>query len=130
MQSVQPSVSLCICCESLTRKYLPSHFENHCNQTLHGQSMFGVKAKIYGVTYTQSNSIASDETSSYWSAPKSSAFHWLPHVSLVSIGQHFVTMRVVHLLKVPITAELPNRTKADVINESDQAMRAVQHCNS
>ena len=28
-----------------------------------------------------------------------SAFHWSPHSSLVSIGQHFVTMRVVHLPK-------------------------------
>ena len=29
-------------------------------------------------------------------APNFSAFHWSPHGSLVSIGQHFVTMRVVH----------------------------------
>ena len=28
-----------------------------------------------------------------------SAFHWPPHGSLVSIGQHFVITRVVHLLK-------------------------------
>ena len=28
-----------------------------------------------------------------------SAFHWSPHGSLVSIGQHFVTTRVVHLPK-------------------------------
>ena len=32
-------------------------------------------------------------------APNFSAFHWSPHGSLVSIGQHFVTMRVVHLAK-------------------------------
>ena len=38
----------------------------------HGPSMFAVKAKIYGVLYNQSNSIAFDETSSYWSPPKSS----------------------------------------------------------
>ena len=31
-----------------------------------------VKAKIYGVIYNQSSSIDFDETSSYWSAPKSS----------------------------------------------------------
>ena len=37
---------------------------------LHGPSMFAVKAKIYGVIYKQSSSIAFDETSSYWSAPK------------------------------------------------------------
>ena len=29
-------------------------------------------------------------------APEYSAFHWSPHGSLVSIGQHFVTTRVVH----------------------------------
>ena len=39
---------------------------------LHGPIMFAVKAKIYGVLYNQSSSIAFDETSSYWSAPKSS----------------------------------------------------------
>ena len=32
-------------------------------------------------------------------APNFSAFHWSPHGSLVSIGQYFVTMRVVHLPK-------------------------------
>ena len=31
--------------------------------------------------------------------PNFSAFHWSPHGSLVSIGQHFVTTRVVHLHK-------------------------------
>ena len=39
---------------------------------LHGPSMFTVKAKIYGVLYKQSNSIAFGETSSYWLAPKNS----------------------------------------------------------
>ena len=32
-------------------------------------------------------------------APNFWAFHWSLHGSLVSIGQHFVTTRVVHLLK-------------------------------
>ena len=41
---------------------------------LHGPSMFAVKAKIYGVLYNQAGSIAFDETSSYWSALKSSRF--------------------------------------------------------
>ena len=36
--------------------------------------MFAVKAKIYGVIYKQSNSIAFDEASSYWSALKGSLF--------------------------------------------------------
>ena len=32
-------------------------------------------------------------------APNFSAFHWSPHCSLVSIGQHFVTAKVVHFTK-------------------------------
>ena len=31
--------------------------------------------------------------------PKFSAFHWSPYASLVLIGQHLVTTRVVHLPK-------------------------------
>ena len=61
--------------------------------------MFAVKAKTDGAIYNQSSFIAFDETSSYWSlqkAPYFSAFHWSPHGSLVSIGQHFVTTRVEH----------------------------------
>ena len=38
-----------------------------------------------------------------------SAFHWSPH-SLVSIGQFFVTRRVVHL---------PKRNETSLISESD-----------
>ena len=76
--------------------------------------MFAVKTKIYGVLYKQSSSVAFDETSSYWSEPKKtpnfSAFHRSPHGSLVSIGQNFVTTRVVHL---------PKRTETSLITESD-----------
>ena len=43
-------------------------------------------------------------------APDLSAFHWSPHGSLVSIGQYFVTTRVVHL---------PKRTKTSLLTESD-----------
>ena len=43
-------------------------------------------------------------------APDFSAFHWSPHGSLVSIGQHFVIIRVVHL---------PKRTETTLITESD-----------
>ena len=32
-------------------------------------------------------------------APNFPAFHWSPHSSLVSVGQHFVSMKVVHLAK-------------------------------
>ena len=39
---------------------------------LHGPSMFAVKAKINGVLYNQASSVAFDETSSYWSALKTS----------------------------------------------------------
>ena len=41
---------------------------------LHGPSIFAVKAKICGVLYNLVSSIDFDETSSYWSAPKSSSF--------------------------------------------------------
>ena len=37
-----------------------------------------------------------------------SAFHWSPHGSLVFIGQHFVTTRVVHL---------PKKTETSLITE-------------
>ena len=42
-----------------------------CKVQLHGPSMFAVKAKIYDVHYNPASSIDFDETSSYWSAPKS-----------------------------------------------------------
>ena len=48
-------------------------------------------------------------------APNFSAFHWLPHGCLITIGQHFVTTRVVHLLK---------RTETPLITESDKS-RAI-----
>ena len=41
-----------------------------------------------------------------------SAFHWSPHGSLVSIGQHFVATRVVHL---------PKSTETSLVTESDQS---------
>ena len=45
-------------------------------------------------------------------APYFSAFHWSPHSSLVSIDQHYVTTRVVHL---------PKRTKISLITKSDRS---------
>ena len=95
---------------------------------LHWLSMFAVKAKIYGVLYNQSSSIAFDETSSYWSVPKDpyfSPFHWSPHGNLDSIGQHFVTRRVVHLMKRTKTSLI---TEADLIAQLDQAVQVVQSC--
>ena len=53
-------------------------------------------------------------------APNFSAFHWSPHGSLVSIGQHFVTRRVVHL---------PKRTETSLITESDQRASNYQFCS-
>ena len=44
--------------------------------------------------------------------PYFSVFHWSPHGSLVSIGQHFVATRVVHL---------PKRTETSLIIESDRS---------
>ena len=45
-------------------------------------------------------------------APNFSSFHWSPHGCLITIGQHFVTTRVVHL---------PKRTETSLITESDQS---------
>ena len=44
-------------------------------------------------------------------APNFSAFHWSPRGNLVSIGQHFVITRVVHL---------PKRSETNLITESDR----------
>ena len=51
---------------------LHSHVNYHPKEItqLHGPSMLAVKAKIYGVLYKQSSSIAFEETSSHWSALK------------------------------------------------------------
>ena len=62
-------------------------------------------------------------------SPNFSAFHWSPHGSLVSIGQHFVAMRVVHLPKRTETSLITESDGADLITESDQAVRAVHSCN-
>ena len=45
-------------------------------------------------------------------APNFSAFHWSPHGCLITIGQHFITTRVIHL---------PKRTETSLITESDQS---------
>ena len=49
-------------------------------------------------------------------APNFSAFHWSPHGCLITIGQHFVTTRVVHL---------PKRTETSLITESDQSRSKI-----
>ena len=45
-------------------------------------------------------------------APNFSAFHRSPHGSLGSIGQHFLTTKVVHL---------PKRMETSLITESDRS---------
>ena len=75
--------------------------------------------------------------------PNFSAFHWSPRSSLVSIGQHFVATRVVHLPKSIETSLItesdqsePNHqllqlcTARTAWSESDQAVRAVHSCNT
>ena len=52
-------------------------------------------------------------------APNFSTFHWSLHGSLVSIGQHFVTTRIVHL---------PKRTETSLITELDQSGPNHQLC--
>ena len=72
-----------------------------------------------------------------------SAFYWSPRGSLVSIGQHFVTTRVVHLPKSTETSLIiesdksgPNHqllhlcTACTAWSDSDQAVRAVHSCIS
>ena len=99
---------------------------------LHGPSMFVVKAKMYGVFYNQYSSIAFDKThvviGPRQKAPNFSAFHWSPYGSLVSIGQRFVTTRI--LPKRTDTSLITETDKADRISESDEAVRAVHRCYS
>ena len=72
-------------------------------------------AKIYGVLYIQSSFLLlmkHQVIGQCQKAPNFSACHWLPHGRLFSIGQLFVTMRVVHL---------PKRTETSLITGSDQS---------
>ena len=74
--------------------------------------MFADKAKIYGVLYNQSNSVVFGQL---LFSTKKLLISWLfigQHGCLVSIGQHFVAMRVVHL---------PKRTETNLITSSDQS---------
>ena len=44
--------------------------------------------------------------------PHFSAIYWSPHSSLVPIGQHFVTTRIVHLLKMTETSLITNSDRS------------------
>ena len=84
-------------------------------EILHGKSMLAIKAKIYGVSIINpalSLLMKHLVIGQRQKAPNFSAFHRPPHGSLVSIGQHFVPTRVVHL---------PKRTETNLITESDQS---------
>ena len=60
-------------------------------------------------------------------SPNFSAFHWSPHGSLVSVGQHFATTKVVHLPKRTKTSLI---TELDLITKLDLAVLAMHNCNS
>ena len=72
--------------------------------------MFAVKAKIYGVDYSQSSSIAFDEWNIYL----------LISAKKLLISQFFISHHTVVWFG----------PKAYLITESDQAARAVHSCNS
>ena len=81
---------------------------------LHGPSMFAVKAKIYGVSIispAQSLSMKHLVIGQRQKAPNFSDFYWSPHGSFVSIGQHSVTTRVVHLPKRTETSLITGRSR-------------------
>ena len=72
-----------------------------------------------------------------------SAFHWSPCGNLVSIAQHFVATRVVHLPKSTETSLITESdqsgpdhqllqlcTVSTAWSDSDQAVRAMHSCNS
>ena len=77
--------------------------------------MFAVKAKNYGVSIINpalSLLMKHLVIGQRQKAPNFSAFRWSRPSSLVSIGQHFVTMRVV---------PLPKRTETSLITKSDRS---------
>ena len=85
--------------------------------------MLAVKAKIYGVPFNQSSSIAFFMKllviGQRHKAPSLSALHWSPLGSLVSTGQYFPTTRVVHL---------PKRTNTSLITEADLSTKGTRLC--
>ena len=91
---------------AISRRLIPVVIARPVNVRRYGENLWSA--------INQASSIAFDEISSYWSALKSpyfSAFHWSPRGNLVSIGQHFVITRVVHL---------PKRAETSLITESDR----------
>ena len=77
--------------------------------------MFAMKSKIYGVSLINpalSLLMIQLVIGQRQKAHIFSAFHWSQHDSLVSIGQHFVITKEVHL---------PKRTETSLITESDRS---------
>ena len=113
---------------------------------LHGPSMFAVETKIMECSInspTLSLLMKHLVIGQRLKTPNFSAFHWSLRGSLVSIGQHFVATRVVHLPKSTETSPItesdqrgPNHqllqlcTARTAWSDSDQAVRAVHSCNS
>ena len=75
--------------------------------------------------------------------PNFPAFHWSLRGSLVSIGQHFVATRVVHLPKSTETSLITESNESEpnhrilqlcmartAWSDSDQDVRAMHSCNS
>ena len=112
------NVNQCHQCSPLRQKFMECSINNPAQSLLMKHLVIGQREK----------------------APYFSAFHWSPHSSLVSIGQHFVTTRVVHLPKRTETSLItesdqskPNHqlcTAGTAWSDSDQAVRAVHSCNS
>ena len=106
-------------CSSLRRKFIECSINNPALSLLMKHLVIGQRLKT----------------------PNFSAFHWSPRGSLVSIGQHFVATRVVHLPKSTETSLIsesdqsgPNHQLLQLSTAStawsDQAVRAVHSCNS
>ena len=101
-----PALSLCTArqCSPLSRKFMECPINNPALSLLMKHVVIGQRLKT----------------------PNFSAFHWSPRGSLVSIGQHFVATRVVHLLKSTKTSLITNRTKADLITSYCSYARPAQ----
>ena len=85
-------------CSPLWRKFMECNIINPALSLLMKHLVFGQRQK----------------------AQNFSAFHWSPHGILVSIGQHFVTTRVVHLSK---------RIETNLNTESNQRAPNQQLCS-
>ena len=77
-------------CSPLGRKFMECYINNPAQSFLMKYLVIGQRLKTHNF----------------------SAFHWSPRGILVSIGQHFLATRVVHL---------PKRTETSLITESDQS---------